>query len=54
MEFVFIEGMDKPQIMYTPYVHTRIEEYSTFYKIYSGNLMSIKKKENVGGKNVKK
>lgn len=53
MEFIFIEGEAKPQMLYTPYVHTRIVEYSTFYKIYSNNLLSIVKKENVGGKKKK-
>ena len=50
MELVFIEGESKPQMMYTPYVHTFIQEYSIYYKVYSGNLMRIVTKESVENK----
>ena len=33
MEFVTIEGDDKPKIMYTPYIYATIQDYSNCYVV---------------------
>lgn len=33
MEFVTIEGEDKPKMMYTPYIYAIINEYTHHYTV---------------------
>lgn len=46
MELITIEGGDKPKMLYTPYIHSVIREYSIFFTCSSGNeIKAVYKKE---------
>lgn len=51
MEFVFIEGEEKPKMIYTPCVYAKIHEYSIYYIVDNGKDIKVVNKEN---KNKKK
>lgn len=42
---MFVEGDDKPKVMYTPYIYATVSDFSTFYKVDYGKHVEIIKKE---------
>lgn len=48
MEFVTIEGDDKPKIMYTPYIYATIQDYSNCYVVVKNrNNIRVIEKESI-------
>lgn len=48
MEFVTIEGDNKPKIMYTPYIYATIQDYSNCYVVVKNrNDMKVIEKKSI-------
>lgn len=46
MEFIHIDGEDKPMIIYKPYIYATIYDCNVCYAIVKGNNIQIVEKEN--------
>ena len=55
-ELIFIDGEEKPKLMYTPYVYAIINEYSACYTVKKGDKITVvnkKREENKHGNSKK-